>query len=201
MKKLVLFTILFASVLYSDNNIIIDTDVANMLIKGNGEQCKVSMNSNGVLLRTDCLQITNSKGVKILCTKKKKMCKTVSEMSNALSYISSPKSNATSLNALRQGMKYSEAREIILNASWQGLNKRWQDVPKSGQVHNMYYTNGWEEVEDCSGTGMGFCRFEFRDINNKILVVITQGGCLTSKGELPKKGEKCDVVLSSWSFE
>ncbi len=72
-----------------DNNIILlngeeDGDVADMLIRGNGEQCRVSIDSMGTLVWTNCLQLTNSKRVKILCTKKKKICKTVNEMRNAL---------------------------------------------------------------------------------------------------------------------
>jgi len=110
----------------------------------------------------------------------------------------SPQSNTYSLKNLRQGMNYSEARKIILNAGWQTAGARWQDIPQSGQVHDIYYTNGWKEIEDCAGTGLAPCRFEFQDINQKILVVITEGDCLNSNNQLPKRGEKCELSVSSW---
>ena len=34
--------------------------------------------------------------------------------------------DVSGLKALRQGMNYSKARQIIINAGWQGKKKRWQ---------------------------------------------------------------------------
>ena len=153
------------------------------------------------LLETTCLQITNSKGIQILCTSKKKICKTVNELSNALNIISSAQTQTYDLKALRQGMKYSEARQIILNAGWQGTRTRWQDISESGQVNDIYYNNKWEEVIDCAGTGTSPCRFEFKDINQKTLVVITEGECLNSKGEEAKENEIFDISVSQWFLE
>jgi hypothetical protein len=105
------------------------------------------------------------------------------------------------LKKLRQGMKYSKAREIILDASWQGSNKRWQEVPKYGQVADLYYKNGWHEIADCAGTGTSPCRFEFHDIHENKLVVITEGECLNEEYEDPKGDETCDLDVSSWYLE
>ena len=96
--------------------------------------------------------------------------------------------------SLKQDMPYSEAREIILNQGWQGKNKRWQDV--SGQeISEIYYDNGWREIQDCATNAFAYCRFEFRNIKNQTLVVITAGECQkTAK-------VKCEKYLESWSIE
>ena len=85
MKKTILFVMILSSILYSNNDIILldakkDSTVSKILISGNGEECKVTMDSSGKVLKTTCLQLTNSKNTKILCTKKKKICKTVTEI-------------------------------------------------------------------------------------------------------------------------
>jgi len=56
-------------------------------IKGNGEECKLTYNQgdNG-LIYTTCLSITNSKGIDIFCTKKKKICKTKAELLDFITY-------------------------------------------------------------------------------------------------------------------
>ncbi len=105
------------------------------------------------------------------------------------------------LNKLRQRMKYSKARSIILDASWQGKDKRWQDVPESGTVNHLYYINGWTEIDDCAGSGLGQCRFEFQDMYGRTLVVGTAGECLTEKGELPEDNETCELLVSNWYIE
>ena len=49
-------------------------------IHGNGEKCSVTYDEDNSFASTTCLSITNSKGIKILCTQKKKMCKTEQEL-------------------------------------------------------------------------------------------------------------------------
>jgi hypothetical protein len=109
--------------------------------------------------------------------------------------------DVSGLIGLRQGMDYSQARQIILGAGWQGNNKRWQEILKYGQEHDVYYNNGWREVASCAGTGTAPCRFEFNDIHGNLLVVITEGECLNEQMEGLKKGETCDLPVSSWFLE
>ena len=59
-----------------------DTKLDVYLIKGRGEECEVTVGNKEWIDSTTCLSLTNSKGIKILCTKKKKMCKTESEFLN-----------------------------------------------------------------------------------------------------------------------
>ena len=55
------------------------------IIQGNGEECSVTYGEDNSLTNTTCLSLTNSKGIKILCTKKKKMCKTEGEVLDFIS--------------------------------------------------------------------------------------------------------------------
>lgn len=54
-------------------------------IKGNGEECKLTYDSEDkTLIHTTCLSLTNSKGINIFCSKKKRICKTENEILNLL---------------------------------------------------------------------------------------------------------------------
>ena len=61
-------------------------------IKGNGEECDVTYRENKKLVDTTCLSLTNSKGIKIYCTKTKKICKTQLELDE---FVNPPNSNST----------------------------------------------------------------------------------------------------------
>lgn len=85
MKKIILTVLLAITSLYSTNNLIVlngeeDSDVAEIEISGNGESCRLDFESTGKIYSKSCLSIVNSKGVKIYCTPKKKMCKTYDEI-------------------------------------------------------------------------------------------------------------------------
>lgn len=87
-----LFTILiFTNLLIAQNNqypISIKTSNQNskvLTIQGNGEECNMIYDiRNNTLLQSNCKTITNSKGIQIHCTQNKKVCKTQSEVNNAL---------------------------------------------------------------------------------------------------------------------
>jgi len=73
---------------------------------------------------------------------------------------------------LEKGMSYKQARQIILNAGWQPIPTT-TDNPLDGT--DGWRKSGYTEVTSCSGTGMGFCRFEFSGAGNRKFVVITGG--------------------------
>ena len=56
------------------------SDVISVLIKGNSEECEVSMTPPQDVVDTTCVRLTNSKGIKIVCTPKKRICKTQAEV-------------------------------------------------------------------------------------------------------------------------
>jgi len=76
---------------------------------------------------------------------------------------------------LKEGMPYSEARQIILNGGWKkhGVDEKNIDYA----MRDIYFNNRWTEVTSCAGTGTSPCRYEFINSNQKILVAITQGEC------------------------
>ena len=59
-----------------------DSDMVEVEIKGNGEYCSLYFYSNGQINQKNCTSLTNSKGVKVYCTPRKKMCKTYREIKN-----------------------------------------------------------------------------------------------------------------------
>lgn len=88
------------------------------------------------------------------------------------------------VGGLRQGMPYSEAREVVLTAGWQADYIPWQtrywlaaDAPQGmdGGRQQEYVDGGWGELETCSGTGQGLCWFNFHDAGGKRLILITAG--------------------------
>ncbi len=99
-----------------------------------------------------------------------------------------------SISSLHQGMRYSKARKILIRGGWQGVIHRWQDVPSGGRTHDLYYDNGWTEVADCAGTGLGQCEFEFIDMFGDTLKLITVGDCIDNS-------KKCDLSLGYWSVK
>jgi len=50
------------------------------IIKGNSEQCSITYDEYNNMKNTTCKSLTNSKGINILCTKKKEICKTEREI-------------------------------------------------------------------------------------------------------------------------
>lgn len=73
---------------------------------------------------------------------------------------------------LKQKMPYSQARQILIDAGWQAIllsPMREQYAPLDYIIGEL----GYREVVDCSGTGMGFCRFEFATADGRKLAVVT----------------------------
>lgn len=78
--------------------------------------------------------------------------------------------NASNRFGLQEGMPYKEARKILIQQGWQphllGEPPNLNDTTVK-ELFNL----GYEEVKDCSGTGLGPCRFEFTNAAGELLVV------------------------------
>ncbi|MBD2326106.1 hypothetical protein [Alkalinema sp. FACHB-956] len=85
---------------------------------------------------------------------------------------STPESTSLKIPALEKEMTYEQARQLILDAGWQPLVTT-TDNPQDGT--KPWRDRGYDEVSSCSGTGMGFCRFEFTGSGDRKLVVVTGG--------------------------
>ncbi|MCT7956977.1 hypothetical protein [Laspinema palackyanum] len=75
---------------------------------------------------------------------------------------------------LRQLMPYNEAREFILDEGWQ-INYRNPNTTEvlSSLLERMVNELDYPEFENCSGTGMGFCRASFVNAYGERLIVVT----------------------------
>lgn len=75
-------------------------------------------------------------------------------------------------------LTYDEARRIILEAGWQPQFHSWvyaQGVEVQSGNGPIWWERGYYEIEACSGTGYGFCKFVFRDAHYRTLTVVTGG--------------------------
>lgn len=83
---------------------------------------------------------------------------------------------------LKQGMPYAQARKTLLNSGWQAVAHS-PNRDRSGAMNYLINKLGYNEVETCSGTGMGFCRFSFINANGQKLAVVTGNN---QPGQKPK---------------
>jgi hypothetical protein len=94
------------------------------------------------------------------------------------------------------GLSYAEAREKLVEAGWQPYAKHWSYVNDPNiQTGNgsIFWAQGYHEICSCSGTGYGFCSFEFMDVYSNRLRVITAGM------EDPDRDIKATIVR--WYFD
>jgi hypothetical protein len=93
---------------------------------------------------------------------------------------------------IKKGMPYLKARKILINSGWQAITIHttpngtptcWADWEGAKDKESCKY----EEIDSCSGTGMGFCKMWFFDGENKFLRIITSGG------------EPPDAEINSWN--
>jgi hypothetical protein len=78
----------------------------------------------------------------------------------------------TAIPKLKKGMSYDRARQLIIDAGWQPIVTT-TDNPLDGT--SGWRQRGYNEVYACSGTGMGFCRFEFSGSGQRKFVAVTAG--------------------------
>ena len=83
---------------------------------------------------------------------------------------------------LKQGMPYAQARKTLLNSGWQAVAHS-PNRDRFGAMNYLINKLGYNEVETCSGTGMGFCRFSFTNANGQKLAVVTVNN---QPGQQPK---------------
>jgi hypothetical protein len=85
---------------------------------------------------------------------------------------------------LKQKMPYSLARKILIKAGWQPIKipTPQRSAQLFGATEYIVKQLGYNEVVDCSGTGMGYCRFEFKAADGRKLVVSTVNN---QKGQQP----------------
>jgi hypothetical protein len=93
------------------------------------------------------------------------------------------------------GLPYSKARQLLIQSGWQPFMNQWSYANDVNIRHGngmVFWEKGYHEIDSTSGTGYGFCRFEFVDAYNNRLKVITAGE------EIPVENIKAIVVR--WFF-
>ena len=98
--------------------------------------------------------------------------------------------------ALKKGMPYKEGRRILIEKGWQPIFPAYMGAfpdLNDPTIKYIFDERGYQEVEACSGTGLGFCLFNFSNGAGKKLSVTTVNN---QKGGW--KGQ--DITVWSWSF-
>ena len=82
--------------------------------------------------------------------------------------------HAQEVPLLKQKMSYAKAREILIHSGWQAIETPILQRGDRffGATEYIVKKLGYNEVVDCSGTGMGFCRFEFAAADGRKLAVV-----------------------------
>ena len=95
---------------------------------------------------------------------------------------------------IKQGMQYAEARNILLNSGWQTTfaNTTPNGTPLCHDAtdEDEGSCDGQYEIEECSGTGMGFCLMSFYDGEGTYLSIVTAGG--------PPSADNKEVYIREW---
>lgn len=80
---------------------------------------------------------------------------------------------ATEVVGLRKDMPYAEARDLLLEQGWQpsSPDQPGNEANLSILAVRELYDFGYQEVKDCSGTGLGLCRLEFTRGDREVLAV------------------------------
>lgn len=93
---------------------------------------------------------------------------------------------------LKKGMPYEEGRQILIDKGWQPITPvslgGFPDI-NDPTISYIFNERGYQEVEACSGTGLGFCLFRFSNGRGEQLSVATVDN---QAGDV--------ITVWSWSF-
>lgn len=76
------------------------------------------------------------------------------------------------------GLTYDEAREMLIQAGWQPYLNHWSKATEPDMTYGnglYFWSRGFHEIQSASGTGLGHCRFAFKDVYGNLLIVVTAG--------------------------
>lgn len=70
-------------------------------------------------------------------------------------------------------MPYEKVRAVIIKNGWTPtVTKRREEIFASRVLH--FWDKGYTEIDDCAGTGIGYCVFNFQNEKGIFLRVTTQ---------------------------
>lgn len=92
--------------------------------------------------------------------------------------------NEVHYDSMILNIPYHEARKVIIQNGWKPLPQDRDDYDDLSSI-SRFLDMGYVEVDACSGTGKGYCKFYFTNENGTFLSIITQ--------EAPVKGFDPDI--------
>ncbi len=204
--------------LYSDNSLTIANSNSSdgnkeLLIKGNGERCRIWIDRHNSPTRSTCLHLTNSKNIQIFCTESKKICKTLGEVQDILAHTySSEDSNriyevtTTRLNVRNKPSKDSEVLGTVargdkvavykFSGKWAKTKYGWISGKHLSPIQATTASSNYRSSNQSKSISSGiFKDIEFaRSIPEKYLAKTNSGCALVNP--LPKGNESI-----SWTGE
>lgn len=91
--------------------------------------------------------------------------------------------------ALKKDMLYAQARVVLLSAGWSPSPQEPAQSTEQRCGARVEICGAYPETDACSGTGMGFCAFRFRNAQGSILAITTTGE------------ELADLTVYDWRYE
>jgi hypothetical protein len=91
---------------------------------------------------------------------------------------------------LKRGMPYAKTREILMKNGWQPVLSQGTSGPPPNDetLLDIFNNRGFQEIESCSGFGLGYCLFTFHDGDGRTLKI-------TTVDNSPGK------VITTWSWD
>ena len=184
-NKFVISLLLVSSLIHAEGFKLLDKDSGKMLLEGKNESCTLSFKDGEKITDTDCMKLTNSKNVNILCTPKKTVCKTLDEVKSFFELTIKHEEEKDPKLAKLENVPYSKARKLILDA---GYTPKESSTPPAFGTAKVLYNKGYKEVDDCGDSApMLPCLLKFNAPNSsKVLLVGTEGE---------------DFLVTSWYFK
>lgn len=81
--------------------------------------------------------------------------------------------------SLKKSMLYAEAREMVVASGWSPAGLFQHDVLQNCMSREDVCAR-YPETVSCSGSGLGLCRFAFKNSSSRTLIIITKGELVES---------------------
>ncbi|WP_173911043.1 hypothetical protein [Acinetobacter sp. Marseille-Q1618] len=91
------------------------------------------------------------------------------------------------------GKSYHQARKLLIGNQWQPFRTLNINTAKENLGYGnglTFWNKGYREVENCAGTGMAPCIFNFKDVYGNNLKIYTEG----------EEDKKYPATVSSYEF-
>ena len=84
---------------------------------------------------------------------------------------SAPLNNASLIPKISLGTPYGKVRDILMKNNWKPVTQNEECSP----ICQRYRVRGWNEANECAGTGEAPCIFTFKNKEGRLLEIVTIG--------------------------